>query len=134
VEKRRKPLRQRLAAGLIGVLALGAAAACELPPGKRLAAGNVALTYRTEPARVVAGEHFEVHFSVCAGASALVTGRIKADAHMPEHKHGMNYRPSIASIGGGGYRSEGWLFHMPGRWEFVFDVGGERLTDSIQIE
>ena len=34
----------------------------------------------------------------------------------------MNYRVKVAPLAGR-YRSEGWLFHMPGRWEFVFDLG-----------
>src|SRR5262249_19794305 len=129
VEKRRKPFRQRAAAALTGVFALGAAAACELPPRQRLESGRVALSYRTTPAKIAAGQPFEVYFGFCPN----LRGPMKVDAHMPEHRHGMNYRPSVAALAGG-YRSEGWLFHMPGRWELVFEVGGERLTDSIQIE
>ena len=133
MEKRRKPFRQRVAAGLIGALALGAGAACELPPGKRLESDRVALSYRTAPQQIVAGQHFEVLFGVCPKGNRAIPPRIKVDAHMPEHKHGMNYRPSVAAARDG-YRSQGWLFHMPGRWEFVFEVDGERLTDSIYIE
>jgi hypothetical protein len=44
----------------------------------------------------------------------------------------------LAPPGGGRYRAEGLMFHMPGRWEFVFDVraGGrtERLLRSVRIE
>jgi hypothetical protein len=142
MEERRDALRQHAAAAaLIGALGAGliasspGAAACELPPGKRLASGNVALTYRTVPAKVAVGEHFEVHFAACLGASAVVSGQTRADAHMPEHRHGTNYRPSIAASGAAGaFRSQGWLFHMAGRWEFVFEIGGERLTDSVRIE
>jgi hypothetical protein len=129
VEKRRKRLRQRAAAALIGFCSLGVAAACELPPGKRLESPRVALSYRTVPAKIATGQPFEVLFAFCPAAP----GPIKADAHMPEHRHGMNYRPSIVPAAGG-YRSEGWLFHMPGRWEFVFEVGGARLTDSVRVE
>jgi hypothetical protein len=46
---------------------------------------------------------------------------------MPEHRHGMNDRPDMRAPGRGRDRSESWLFHMPGRWEFVFDTEGERL-------
>ena len=105
------------------------APACELPPGKRLESARLALSYRTVPAKIAAGQPFEVHFAFCPS----VRGPIKVDAHMPEHRHGMNYRPSIAPAAEG-YRSEGWLFHMPGRWEFIFEAGGERLTDSVTIE
>jgi hypothetical protein len=131
MEERRDGLRPHAAAAALTLAAVLAApaAACELPAGKRLESARIALSYRTAPAKIAVGEHFEVHFATCPN----VRGPIRVDAHMPEHRHGMNYRPSIAPAAGG-YRSEGWLFHMPGRWEFVFEVGGERLTDSVQIE
>ena len=128
MEERRKRLRRHAAAALSAVAAAGAAA-CDLPPGKRLEAGSLALSYRTAPGKIAVGEHFEVHFALCPNVRAP----IRVDAHMPEHRHGMNYRPTFRQEGGA-YRSEGWLFHMPGRWELVFEVGGERLTDSVQIE
>jgi hypothetical protein len=53
---------------------------------------------------------------------------------MPEHRHGMNYKPGIRPVGAGRFRAEGLMFHMPGRWEFVFDLGGERLADSVRME
>ena len=33
----------------------------------------------------------------------------QVDATMPEHKHGMNYAPTIASRGDGRYRAEGMV-------------------------
>ena len=33
----------------------------------------------------------------------------------------MNYRPSVTPQGAGRYRAEGLMFHMPGRWELVFE-------------
>jgi hypothetical protein len=131
MEKRRGAVR-RLAAGLIAGLALPAAA-CELPAGTRIDSERLALSYRTVPARILSGEYFEVLFSICPKGGFDPVGAVKVDATMPEHRHGMNYRPSVVPIGGG-YRSEGWMFHMPGRWEFVFEVGGERLVDSVSIE
>ena len=52
---------------------------------------------------------------------------VRVDATMPEHKHGMNYAPTMMAIGDGRYRVDGLLFHMPGNWEVAFDVraGGE---------
>jgi hypothetical protein len=81
------------------------------------------------PARVVVGEPFSVEVAVCPAAGGLV-----ANAHMPEHRHGMNYKPAVKALGSGRFRTEGWLFHMPGRWEFLFDVDGERLADSLRLE
>jgi hypothetical protein len=57
---------------------------------------------------------------------------------MPEHQHGMNYRPSLKARGGGRWRAEGLMFHMAGRWELRFDVeaGGrvERLRESVTLQ
>jgi hypothetical protein len=103
--------------------------ACELPDAKRIQGAHHSIAYRTAPARLSVGEHFAVEIVVCPAIETL-----NANAHMPEHRHGMNYRPDLKPRGGGRFRSEGWLFHMPGRWEFLFDVGGERLTDSLTLE
>ena len=75
-----------------------------------------------------------LELAACPKEGTVLSARVKLDAHMPEHKHGMNYQPSLESLGVGRYRSQGWLFHMPGRWEFIFDLGGERLTHSVRIE
>ena len=138
MEKRRGAVRQP-AAGLIGALAAGfvlvtpAAADCELPAGRRLDSGRLALSYRTVPAKIAAGEQFEVFFAICPKPGFNPGGRIKVDATMPEHRHGMNYLPSVAPTAEG-YRSEGWMFHMPGLWEISFEVEGERLADRLVIE
>ena len=133
MEERRIPVRRR-AGALTALATLGAAVACELPPGTRLESPRVALSYRTVPARIAVGEHFALELAACPKTGAALSERVKLDAHMPEHRHGMNYRPSLKPVGSGQYRSEGWLFHMPGRWEFIFELGGERLTDSVRIE
>ena len=60
------------------------------------------------------------------------------DARMPEHRHGMNYRPRVVRKSEGVYVAEGLLFHMPGLWQLMFDVdrGGrmERLMTDIELE
>ena len=118
-------------------LLAGAAHACEpAGAGRVLESARYTLAYRTVPATPAIGEHFVVEFAVCAKGAHVPDRehRVSASAHMPEHRHGMNYAPSVRALGGGRYSSEGWLFHMPGRWEFVFEVGGERLTDSVRLE
>ena len=118
---------------LLLALLAPAAQACELPGGaaQSLKSATATIAYRTAPLRV--GEHFAVEFAVCPAPEA-----VKLDAWMPEHRHGMNYQPTIAALGGGRYRAEGLMFHMPGRWEFVFEVraGGkaERLAQSVRLE
>jgi hypothetical protein len=50
----------------------------------------------------------------------------------------LNYRPTVAARGPGTYRAEGLLFHMPGRWDLLFDVdtgaGAERLAATLRLQ
>jgi hypothetical protein len=137
VEKRRESFRRHARRALIAAVAgayVGNAQACELPPGTRIESRRLELSYRTIPAKIAVSEQFVLELAACPKTGATFPGRVNLDAHMPEHRHGMNYRPTLEPMGDGRYRSEGWLFHMPGRWEFIFDLGGERLTHSVRIE
>ncbi len=102
-----------------------------------------ALAYRTQPEKIVIGQHFVVELALCAKAGAAMAESVRVDAHMPEHRHGMNYKTTVTSSGAGKYRAEGLMFHMPGRWEYIFEVraatgttGGatERLTTSVVLQ
>jgi hypothetical protein len=115
-------------------LASAAATACELPPGVRVDSEKLSISYRTIPAAIAVGQPFVLELAACDKGGAAVPEKVRLDAHMPEHRHGMNYRTKVASKGAGRFHSEGWLFHMPGRWEFLFDIGTERLRHSIRIE
>jgi len=136
MEKRRNHFRR-----IAGVLSLlgglssgGAAFGCDLPPGTRVESGRLAISYWTIPANIAVGKPFALELAACPKQSGVAMERVKFDARMPEHGHGMNYRTKVVSLGPGRFHSEGWLFHMPGRWEFVFDLGAERLTHSVQVE
>jgi hypothetical protein len=148
VEERRGPvrsdrtsLRRALALGVVYVAAATIAEACEVPAGfaprGRTESDGVVVVFRTAPASIEVGRHFAVETVVCAaegGAPALTW----VDAAMPEHRHGMNYRPTLTAKGEGRYVAEGFLFHMPGRWQLIFDVArGERrarLTTDLELE
>jgi hypothetical protein len=115
-------------------MSCGAALGCELPPGTRVESERLALSYWTIPARVDVDKPFALELAVCPKVGPVSLERAKFDARMPEHRHGMNYRVKVVSLATGRFHSEGWLFHMPGRWEFVFDLGSERLVHSIRVE
>lgn len=138
MEERRdfvRRLRGAVAGALVGGLLLaGSARACDLPPGVRVESERLAVTYRTTPEKIAVGEPFTLDLAVCAKRGSLDLERVRLDAHMPEHRHGMNYRTRVVRQGDARFHSEGWLFHMPGRWEFVFDLGPDRLTHSVRIE
>jgi len=133
VEERRAVVRAE-ALGLALALAAGGALGCELPggPAERLQLGTYTILYRASPALRV-GEHFALELQVCPAPA-----RLGVDAWMPDHRHGMNYRPSLEDLGGGRYRAQGLLFHMPGRWEFLFELRGapgtQRFGHAVRVE
>ena len=113
---------------------------CDAPrgftPRARVESEGVAVLFRTVPPDIEIGRHFSVEALVCATGPAPVLTRVDAD--MPEHRHGMNYRPTLAATDAGRYVAEGLLFHMPGQWRFLFDVehAGRRtrLASEVLVE
>jgi cytochrome c peroxidase len=127
MEERRIAFRLVLAAlGLI-LPAVGEACSPALE-GTRLESPRFVLTF--QPERIAVAEHFALQIAVCAKSAAAVES-IKVDAHMPAHRHGMNYAPQLKPLGPGRWRAEGLMFHMPGDWEFVFEIRAGGRTDRL---
>lgn len=105
-------------------------AAC--PPtaadGAVLQAGPVQLAWRAEPLKITTGQPFVLHLQLCPSTAVLT----RVDATMPEHRHGMNYQPSLHALGDGRWRVDGLLWHMAGRWELQFDVQHEARTHRLR--
>ena len=126
-----------LAAALALLLATDQAAACDRPQGWTGGASLVGelwtAWWRTEPAPIPVAAHFAIRFHLCGPP----VGRVEVRGWMPDHRHGMNYRPAVTLNGLSG-RAEGLLFHMPGRWQLILDVRGaagrEKLTAETMLE
>ena len=125
------------------VAATVADAECELKgQSVRLTSPRVDVVFRPQPAPVRIGQHFALDILVCPRSGVTSPASLKVDASMPEHRHGMNYQPSVQQLPSSSrvarYRAEGLMFHMAGRWELVIEVRaggyGDRLTHSIRIE
>lgn len=110
--------------------AMPAFAACPPPPeaGARLDSGPVQLAWRAEPAPVAVSRPFALLVTLCPADARL----LRVDATMPEHRHGMNYRPSLQPLAGGVWRVEGLLWHMAGRWELRLDVEAAGQTHTLR--
>ena len=80
------------------------------------------LAVRSDPAPLRTGEPFTLHVTVCPKSGAAAVETITADATMPDHRHGMNYRPRITREGANRFRADGFLLHMPGRWQFAVEL------------
>ena len=130
-----------LVVALALVAALPAWADCPLDLGRGtgwvLFSGQFMVAFRPEPLQIEVGEPFALLFNVCTkrGEPAEL---VALDAQMPEHRHGMNYRPAIVAAGEGRFRAEGLVFHMPGRWEITMDVRqgdtSDRLSHDIIVK
>jgi hypothetical protein len=124
------------AAALLSMAGLAAHAACPFPANEPAMAttGPVQARWSTEPMPVPVGEPFVLRVSLCPANAQL----LRVDATMPEHRHGMNYRPSIQATGPGQWRVEGLVWHMAGRWELKLDTtlagAAHTLTQSVTLK
>jgi hypothetical protein len=120
---------------LLGGVSPARAAECPAaaPGVQLLREGGVELRWQAQPARIVVGKPFALDITVCPAAAEL----LRVDASMPEHRHGMNYRPTLTLLGAGRWRAEGLLWHMSGRWELRLDLkhAGQdlRLRQSVTL-
>ncbi len=110
------------------------AGACPaVPPGATvLAQGGVQAWWRAEPAPAVS-KPFVLQVVLCPARAEL----LRVDATMPEHRHGMNYRPRLLPAGEGRWTVDGLVWHMPGRWELLLvtrlDGREQRLVHPVVL-
>ena len=117
-------------AAALAMQAIQVHAACPPPAdaGSSLTADAVQLAWRADPQVIVVGQPFALIVTVCPTTAQLT----RVDATMPEHRHGMNYRPTILALGDGMWRAEGLLWHMSGRWELRLDVQGQGGPQTLR--
>jgi hypothetical protein len=104
----------------------------------RLTEDGTVIAWRTNPANIAVGKSFSIEVIACVdGEKQMAPSRIRVDAGMPMHGHGMNYTPSEKKLGPGHSTFDGMVFHMPGKWQLTFDVyEGEtrkRLTRNVTV-
>ena len=129
----------RALAMVLVLLPLPAMADCAADPAQMRAEGRaVTIVFRTHPARIQVGEMFSLDATLCPKAGAGVVTAFKVDASMPDHRHGMNYQPSMVRRRDNAYTASGLMFHMPGRWQFAFEVdsagGHERILSDYRLD
>ena len=131
-----------VACAAAGLSALPAAhaqvCAPDMKDARRAESAAYAVAYRLSPEKPGVSRHFGMEVVVCAKAGAPAAEGLKLDARMPAHGHGMNYAAKVRALGGGRFQAEGLMFHMPGRWEFVFDIAAGktpgRVTHAIDFQ
>jgi len=128
-------------AALLWAGAVGAADDCaamlKAPHALHADGDGYTVAFVPRPAPLATGHHFALDIAVCPGPGAAPPRGLRVDADMPAHKHGMNYRATVAAREPGLYRAEGLLLHMPGRWRFIFDLALDgrslRLTREVEV-
>jgi cytochrome c peroxidase len=132
VEKRRNRFWIAAAAALTALPGYACLPSIE---GTRLESTRYVLAFQTGP--VAVAQHFALDIAACGKAGHPAPESLKVDAHMPEHRHGMNYAPAVKALAPGRWRAEGLMLHMPGRWQLVFELRGggtsERLASSLVL-
>jgi hypothetical protein len=90
------------------------------------------------PAQPQVGEFVAIEFTLCWNGTPVPVESLRIDAIMPLHRHGMNFQPKIVVLGDVNFRAEGLMFHMPGKWQLIFERrfsdGTGRVTTDIEIE
>ena len=126
-----------LVSGVPGAVADPCTESARAASARRVESGRYVLVFQPAPAPIAVGQHFSVDVVVCPRDGARPATGLRLDAVMPEHRHGMNYRATVSPRGDGRFVAEGLLFHMPGRWQLVFDVesggGSERLVADVPL-
>jgi hypothetical protein len=132
--------RAAIAAALMAAAAAHGADDCaaSLQAAKPLVAegDGARIVFVPRPQPVSVGRHFHVDFVVCGRDGTRSDAAVQVDADMPAHRHGMNYRSTVSSLGAGVQRAQGLMFHMPGTWRLIFDVtvDGRQVRVTREIE
>jgi hypothetical protein len=92
------------------------------------------LAYAPRQGPIVQGRPFSLDIVVCPLGSASMPIALRVQADMPAHGHGMNYQPTVRSMGDGRYRADGLMLHMAGRWRLQFELSADgRLERLVQV-
>jgi hypothetical protein len=110
----------------------------ELAGARNVESERYVLSYRTQPEKVAVGQHFAVEMVVCPKGGLPAPESVRVDGFMPDHNHGMNYKAVVKPAGGGRHDAAGLMFHMPGRWDFIFEVRAagktDRMTSTVMLQ
>jgi hypothetical protein len=110
----------------------------ELAGARKVESERYVLSYRTQPERVAVSQHFAVEMVVCPKGGMPAPESVRVDGFMPDHNHGMNYKAVVKPAGGGRHDAAGLMFHMPGRWDFIFEVRAagktDRMTSTVMLQ
>ena len=96
--------------------------------------GRYVVEYRTHPSPIPVNDMFTMTVTVREPLKRLPARHIKlrVDAGMSEHNHGMNTMPVVERLANGQFTVRGMLFHMAGKWELAFSIKRGILSDKAE--
>lgn len=102
--------------------------------GEYEAAGKTfRVVFTTAPLPIPMNEPFEIRAQIePVGEKPPGEVKLRVDAAMPDHRHGMNTQPQVTREADGSWRVRGMLLHMPGYWELYFDLERDGETERAQ--
>ncbi|MCE2883114.1 MAG: hypothetical protein LW636_12270 [Planctomycetaceae bacterium] len=115
-----------------------AASAVDFTPAARVATssdGTYEVTWEPVGGTIPDAEPFSIGVGVrrIDGAALPASARIRVDAEMPHHGHGMNLVPGVTRRGADAYFVvDSMLFHMTGRWVLAVDVEEDGVSERAQ--
>lgn len=94
---------------------------------------KVSVLFELPTSSIKISQAFNLKALLCPKEKGASVVRATVDASMPEHQHGMNYKPKIQlasdpAMQASGARllsAQGLVFHMPGKWQIEFQVFGK---------
>ena len=104
------------------------------PSFKQISTQSYNIALNTIPEEIVVGEPFAVDLWVCDKTGSAFDGEVIANAMMPLHKHGMNYEPSIKAFDNGKFHLDGFVLHMQGKWQFIFDLRRDGRSETVSLD
>jgi hypothetical protein len=114
-----------------GHAAAQAAPVCEGPAGAQKVESPRFVLYYSPVPGIAVNKHFSLDITACPKGGVAGPVQLRVDARMPAHQHGMNYKPMVSSTGANRYKADGLMFHMPGRWELMFELEAGGRSDKL---
>ena len=120
------------------VLSAGCTQTAPVQPGQHVLKSNdndFILHWSARPTPIPVNDFFEIDVLLLDHhGNPLTDAQLHVDAAMPQHRHGMNHRSHMESLGDGRWRAEDMLFHMPGAWVLYFDVTQDDVVRRAQVD
>jgi hypothetical protein len=98
--------------------------------------GRTLVRWRGEEGALVSNRMAALEIELFADGAPVEGAVVAVSAFMPDHGHGTNLDPVTEELGGGRYRADGVLLHMPGYWELHVDVirGGLASRATFELD